>query len=100
MVRGVLVFVVLAAIAGALGYRWYQRQIELEQRQQQQIADMDLQIKKMQSENETLKQQLAKVQDEQGRLAIANEMLTKAIEQSKITGKVAEKPPNLPYPPK
>jgi|HubBroStandDraft_6_1064221.scaffolds.fasta_scaffold1564280_1 uncharacterized protein HemX len=100
MLRGILVFVVLAAVAGALGYRWYQQQIEIQQRQQQQVADMDQQIKKMQSENETLKTQLAKVQDEQGRLAVANELLTKAIEQSKITGKVAEKPLNLPYPPK
>ena len=100
MVRGIIVFVVLAGIAGALGYRWYQQQLELQQHQQEQIADLNQQVKKMQSENETLKTQLAKVQDEQGRLAVANDLLTKAIEQSKITGKVAEKPPNLPYPPK
>jgi len=54
----------------------------------------------MQGENETLKAQLAKVADEEGRLAATNELLTKAIEQSKLTGKIAEKPPNLPYPPK
>jgi len=100
MLRGVIAFVILTVIAGALGYRWYEQQIELQQRQEAQIVELNQQVKKMQGENETLKAQLAKVQDEEGRLAAANELLTKAIEQSKLTGKMAEKPPNLPYPPK
>ena len=100
MLRGVIAFVILAAVAGALGYRWYQQELELRQRQQEQIVELNQQVKKIQGENETLKAQLAKVQDEEGRLAAANELLTKAIEQSKLTGKTAEKPPNLPYPPK
>ena len=100
MVRGIVVFVTLAAIAGALGYRWYQQNLELQQHQQEQLDQLNQRVKKMQDENATLKSQLAKVQDEEGRLAIANDMLTKAIEQSKLTGKAAEKPLNLPYPPK
>ena len=99
MVRGVIAFVVLAALAGALGYRWYRQQLELQQRQQEQIVELQQQLKKLQSDNETLKAQLAKVQDEEGRLAATNELLTKAIEQSKLSGKPAEKP-SLPYPPK
>lgn len=99
MLRGVIAFIILAAVAGALGYRWYQQEVELHQRQQEQIYQLEQQIKKMQGENETLKSQLAKVQDEEGRLAAANELLTKAIEQSKLSGKPAQKP-SLPYPPK
>ena len=100
MLRGVIAFVILAVAAGALGYRWYEREIELQQRQEKQIAELNQQIKKMQGENETLKAQLAKVQDEEGRLAATNELLSKAIEQSRLSGKIAEKPPSLPYPPK
>jgi septation ring formation regulator EzrA len=100
MIKGVIAFVILAVIAGALGYRWYEQEIELRHRQEEQIVELNQQVKKIQGENETLKAQLAKVQDEEGRLAAANELLTKAIEQSKLTGKIAEKPPNLPYPPK
>jgi len=100
MIKGVIAFVILAVIAGALGYRWYEQQIALQQRQEEQIVELNQQVKKMQGENETLKAQLAKVQDEEGRLAATNELLTKAIEQSKLTGKIAEKPLNLPYPPK
>jgi len=100
MLRGVIAFVILAVIAGALGYRWYQQQLELQQRQEQQIDQLNQELKKSQSENESLKAELAKVQDEEGRLSAANELLTKAIEASKLSGKPAEKPPSLPYPPK
>jgi cell division protein FtsB len=99
MIRGVIAFIILAVIAGAIGYRYYEQELEVQQRQQEQIDQLNQQIKKMQGENETLKSQLAKVQDEEGRLATANELLTKAIEQSKLSGKPAEKP-SLPYPPK
>jgi len=99
MLKGIIAFVILAGVAGALGYRWYQQDLELQQRQQAQIDQLNQHIKKMQGENETLKAQLAKVQDEEGRLAATNELLTKAIEQSKLSGKPAEKP-SLPYPPK
>ena len=97
MVRGVVAFFILAALAGALGYRWYKQQIELQQRQQEQIVELNREVKKLQSDNETLKAQLAKVQEEEGRLAATNELLIKAIEQSRLSGKIPEK---LPYPPK
>jgi cell division protein FtsB len=97
MIRGLLAFVVLAAVTAALGYRWYSQDVEFHLRQEKQIAELNQQVNKLQADNSRLKGELAKVQDEESRLVAANEMLRKAIEQAMLSGKA---PRVEPYPPK
>ena len=54
-------------------------------------------VAELQADNERLKGELAKVQEEESRLVAANEMLRKTIEQATLSGKV---PRIAPYPPK
>jgi regulator of replication initiation timing len=65
--------------------------------QDQQISELNAQVSKLRSENDRLKAELTKVEDEEAKLAANNELLRKAIEQAKVTGKM---PSKLPYPPK
>ena len=97
MTRGLVAFVVLAAVTAALGYQWYRQDVDFHFRQEKQIADLNQQVNKLQADNERLKGELAKVQDEESRMVAANEMLRKAIEQATLSGKV---PRVAPYPPK
>ncbi len=97
MIRGLLVFVVLAAIAGALGYQWYRQDVDFRLRQEKQIAELNQQVNKLQADNERLKAELAKVQEEESRMVAANEMMRKALEQARLTGKA---PRVESYPPK
>jgi cell division protein FtsL len=88
---------VVAIIAVVLGYLWFTQQQMLRARGNEQIAELNQQLSKLQSENAELKSALAKVEAEENRLANENDMLTKTLENARLTGKV---PSELPYPPK
>jgi len=96
MYRYVIGALIVALLLGAIVWERYQRQAA-EQRAQARIAELSDQVKKLQEENSQLKISLDKVQSEETRLAAENEMLTKTIEQARLTGKIPDK---LPYPPK
>jgi predicted negative regulator of RcsB-dependent stress response len=96
MARYVIVGLVVLILLGAIGWEHYQ-QNAAEQREQARIAEMNEQIRKLREENAQLKASLEKVQSEETRLVTANDLLTKTIEQAKVTGKMPEK---IPYPPK
>ncbi len=99
MVRVLIGAVVVAIIAGVIGWQWSVRQQAAMDRQQQQINDLQQQLNRAQSDNADLRAKLAKVQDEETHLAAENNALNEAIAKSRLTGKAAEVPP-LPYPPK
>ncbi len=96
MYRYVIGALIVALLAGAIGWERYQRQAD-EQRAQTRIAELSEQVNKLQQENSQLKISLDKVQSEETRLVTENEILTRTIEQARVTGKMPEK---LPYPPK
>jgi uncharacterized protein HemX len=96
MLRAIVVFLVLAAIAGVGLWWWYGQQQALRARQENQISDLQSQLVKLRADNDRLKSELGKVEEEETRLATENQELTKALEQARVTGKV----PALPYPPK
>ncbi len=98
MGRALIGALVVALLAIAIGWRWSAQQHAIQERQTQQIADLSAQVGKLTSENETLKNALDKVQDEEARLTRANDALEKALQEAKLTGKVPNLPP--PYPPK
>jgi type II secretory pathway pseudopilin PulG len=96
MYRYVIAVLIVALLAGAIGWERYQRQAD-EQRAQARIAELSEQVTKLQQQNSQLKISLDKVQSEETRLVTENETLTKTIEQARVTGRMPEK---LPYPPK
>jgi uncharacterized protein HemX len=99
MLRGLIAFLVLAAIAaGAFSY-WYQRQLAFEAQQQARIDELTKRLSQLQTENEAAKTALNKVEQEENRLASENQILLKELEQAKVTGKLPKTLP-LPYPPK
>lgn len=89
--------IVIAIIAALIGWKWYQREQAAERREQARIGDLDQRVKQLQDENNQLKMALAKVQAEENRLVTENDILSKTLEQARLTGKV---PSKLPYPPK
>jgi predicted negative regulator of RcsB-dependent stress response len=95
--RAVAVFVILAAIAGYFAYRHYQRDQVTAAAMTQQINDLNASVQKLESDNSLLHDQVAKVQEENYNLKGYNDVLKKALETAKITGKV---PLIMPYPPK
>jgi uncharacterized protein YlxW (UPF0749 family) len=97
MLRAVVVFLILAAIAGFLAYRHYQQEQATQAQMNQQITDLNAQLQKLQNDNSQLRDELAKVQEENNNLKSYNDILKKALETAKITGKV---PTIMPYPPK
>lgn len=97
MLRGVVVFLILAAIAAFVGYRFYSQEKALRAAQERHIVHLQDQIQKLKDSNATLQDQIAKVQDENNNLKSYNDILTKALAQAKLTGKVPE---IMPYPPK
>jgi peptidoglycan hydrolase CwlO-like protein len=99
MVRVLIGAVVVAIIAGVIGWQWSVRQRAAMDRQQQQINELQQQLNRAQSDNADLRAKLAKVQDEEAHLAAENNALNEAIAKSRLTGKAAEVP-QLPYPPK
>lgn len=98
MYRYLIGGLIVAIIAGVLGYMWFSQQKIVQAHNQKQIAQLNEQVEKLQSENALLKTALAKVEAEENRLAAQNDMLTKALEKARITGKVPSEV--MPYPPK
>jgi predicted negative regulator of RcsB-dependent stress response len=96
MARYVIVALVLLILLGVIGWEHYQQQAA-DQREQARIAELNGQVQKLREENAQLKESLDKVQAEEARLVTANDLLTKTIEQAKVTGKMPDK---VPYPPK
>jgi peptidoglycan hydrolase CwlO-like protein len=91
--------VVVAIIAGVIGWQWSVKQRAAAELQQQQISDLQQQLSRAQNDNSDLRAKLATVQEEENRLAAENNALNEAIAKSRVTGKAAEMPA-LPYPPK
>jgi uncharacterized protein YlxW (UPF0749 family) len=88
---------VVALIAAAIGWKWHQQEQADHQRDQAQISELSGRIGQLQDQNNQLNAALAKVQAEEQRLVTENDLLTKTLEQAKLTGKIPDK---LPYPPK
>ncbi len=97
MVRGLVVFVILAAIAGFVAWHYHAQDQAAIATQARQIDDLGSQVAKLKTDNGQLHDQLDKIQEENNNLKIYNDMLKKALEQAKVTGKV---PLVMPYPPK
>jgi cell division protein FtsB len=90
---------IVAIIALLIGFWWYRVQTAFQHQQAGEIAALQAQVNKLSADNETLKSQLSKVQEEESRLVRDNDALQKALEQARLTGKVPEIS-RLPYPPK
>jgi cell division protein FtsB len=101
-VRIAIVAALIVAIGAAVGgWLLYSRNRALQAEDQKKIAGLQQQIGTLQSENDQLKENLAKVQSEEERLSSANQELAKLLAQARLTGKVPPLPPSaLPYPPK
>ncbi len=101
MGKGLTVFLVILAIVVAVlttvGYQRYRDARDLQERQDKQVAELGAQVGRLEAENRQLKTELSRVQDEQIRLVADNQVLRKALENAKLTGKVSDL---LPYPPK
>ena len=97
MYRYLVGAVVVALIAAAIGWKWHQQEQADRQRDQAQISELSGRIGQLQDQNNQLNTALAKVQAEEQRLVTENDLLTKTLEQAKLTGKIPDK---LPYPPK
>ncbi len=72
---------------------------EARKAQESKIVELQGQLQKLQDENDGLKSALAKVRSEEDRLAADNQVLSKALAQAQVTGKVPSTL-KLPYPPK
>jgi len=88
---------IIGAIGAFFAYRQYQQDQTTNAQIVQQIDDLNSQVQKLQNDNSLLRDQLAKVQEENNHLKGYNDELQKAIATAKITGKM---PLVLPYPPK
>jgi uncharacterized protein YlxW (UPF0749 family) len=97
MYRYLVGAIVVAVIAAVLGWKHYQQEQAEHQREQAQISELSARIGQLQDQNNQLNAALAKVQAEEQRQVTENELLTKTLEQAKLTGKIPDK---LPYPPK
>ncbi|HVB79493.1 MAG TPA: hypothetical protein VNE82_06010 [Candidatus Binataceae bacterium] len=97
MFRYLVGAIVVAVIAAAIGWKWHRQEQAEHQREQVQITELSARIGQLQSQNNQLDVALAKVQAEEQRQVTENELLTKTLEQARLTGKI---PDQLPYPPK
>jgi hypothetical protein len=97
MYRYLVGAVVAAVIAAVIGWKWYQQEQAKRQHDQAQISELSSRIGQLQDQNTQLNAALAKVQAEEQRQVTENDLLTKTLEQAKLTGKIPDK---LPYPPK
>lgn len=97
MIRYLIGALVVALIAAALGWKWNRQAQDEHQREQAQISELSSRLGQLQDQNNQLNAALAKVQAEEQRQVTENDLLTKTLEQAKLTGKIPDK---LPYPPK
>ncbi|GEM_PF-3202463 len=97
--RIVAVFAVILAALIATFAVMYKQRLDFEAQQQARIDELTKEVSQLQAENESNKAALAKVEQEENRLASENQILLKELEQAKITGKLPKTTP-LPYPPK
>jgi cell division protein FtsB len=92
---------IVAIVALAGGWLLHKQSQTMQAQDQKEIAELQQQLEKLQSENVQLKENLAKAQSEEERLAAANQDLAKTLAQARLTGKIPPLPPSaLPYPPK
>jgi cell division protein FtsB len=99
MTRVIVTAFVVLIIAGVTGYFWTARYQARIAEQQSQITGLGNQLNKLTNDNTQLRAEIAKLQDEETRLAAQNNALNEAIAQARLTGKVPDKIA-LPYPPK
>ncbi|MGH7914284.1 MAG: hypothetical protein ACREPW_06505 [Candidatus Binataceae bacterium] len=97
MYRYLVGAVVVAVIAAVIGWKWHQKEQADQQRAQAQISELSGRVGQIQDQNNQLNVALAKVQAEEQRQVTENELLTKTLDQARLTGKIPDK---LPYPPK
>ena len=97
MYRYLVGAIVAALVAAVIGLRWYRQEQADRQREQAQIAELSSRIKQLEDQNHQLNAALAKVQVEEQRLVTENDILSKAMTQARLTGKI---PDQLPFPPK
>jgi len=90
---GGLIVAIIAALLFFFYSSSYRTRID---EQTQQVSQLNDQLLKLQSENDQLKAELSKVQNEQNILAAQNDEMRKAIAEFKATGKM----PVIPPPPK
>jgi septal ring factor EnvC (AmiA/AmiB activator) len=101
MLRVLIGALVVAIIAGVLGYMMSARYEAARAIQEKKITDLQQQVNQLNDQNAQLKADLAKLQHEEERLSAANQELSKAIAQARLTGKIPPLPEGaLPYPPK
>src|SRR5690242_10610622 len=100
MIRVLAGVAIAAIIALVIGYVMSQRYQKARAADQNRIADLQQQLNRLQVQNTQLSADLAKVQHEEERLSAANQELSKAIAQARLTGKIPPLPEAaLPYPP-
>ena len=97
MIRYLIGAIVVAIVAAAIGWKWNRQERVERQREQAQISELSGRVGQLQDQNNQLNAALAKVQAEEQRQVTENDLLTKTLEQAKLTGKIPDK---LPYPPK
>ncbi len=94
----VLIGAVVVAIVAAILFYFYSQSCQSKSAAQaQQLAEMSNRLNQLQQDNDQLKGELAKVQDEENKLNAQNTELLKAIATFKATGKMPVVPA---YPPK
>ena len=93
--------IIALLIAVGAGWKLYQqeqaRDVQARAVDRNRIDSLTAQIADLQQQNAQLNVALDKVQAEQQRLVVENDMLNKALAQGRLTGKIPDK---LPYPPK
>ncbi len=98
VVGRVLIGAVVVAIVAAILFYFYSHNCQSKSAAQaRQISEMSNRLNQLQQDNDQLKSELAKVQDEENKLNALNTELLKAIGTFKATGKMPEPPA---YPPK
>ena len=95
---GALIALLIAAGAGWKLYEQeHAREAQAQTEDRNRIDSLTAQVADLQQQNAQLNVALAKVQAEQQRLVVENDMLNNTLAQARLTGKIPNK---LPYPPK
>jgi septal ring factor EnvC (AmiA/AmiB activator) len=102
-VRIVITALVVALVLLGAGYfAWYRIQaLDAVDRAnlEKQLAELQTERDQLKADDARSKDELAKVQAEEERLAAANEDLAKTLQQARLTGKIPP-PSAMPFPPK